>query len=115
MAINKITIREHTTSDIIMRLLSDDVAIDLTDVNSVRLDLVDSQNKVYRYSTSDTPAYLSISDATDGEITFTPPTVNVFEYTRSPYKLYAWVFETASKKYSVPEKGYSQISIEKEY
>lgn len=115
MATNKITIREHTTSDIIMRLLSNDKPIDLSGVYAVRLDLIDSLKKVYRYSTVDDPAYLSITNASDGQITLTPPSSSVFEYQRNPYKVYAWVFETVNKKYSVPEKGYSLIELEKEY
>lgn len=115
MATNKITIREHTTSEVIMRLLSNDQPIVLSGVNSVRLDMIDNLKKVYRYSTSDDPAYLAITDASDGQITFTPPDATIFEYQRQPYKVYAWVFETASKKYSVPEKGHSLINLEKEY
>jgi len=118
MAVTKITIREHTTSSIEIQLLSDNVAIDLTQLDGypyVRLDMLDSLNKTYRYSSTDDTPSVVITNPSQGIITFTPPDEDVFQFQRSPYKIYVWVFETSTKKYSVPEKGNSEILVEKEY
>ena len=110
-----IVVREKTTSDIVMQLLNDGSAIDLGSVDHVRLDIIDNNGRTYRYSTDDESPALVITTALTGIITFTPPNESVFLYQRSPYRLYAWIYETPTKKYSVPEDMFAQIDVEKEY
>ena len=109
------SVREKTTSDIVMQLLDDGSPLDLSSIDHIRLDMVDSFGKGYRYSSDDSPPYLAITVASTGTITFTPPDSTIFLYQRSPYKVYIQIFETASKSYSVPENTYSKIVVEREY
>ena len=112
----EIELREHTTDPIIMQLLADDSAINLSSVHHVELQMMNSKNKIYRYSSLDSPVYLAISDASNGKVTFTPPDGTVFLYTVSPYKLYIWVYTSSTVKYSVPESGEEgRIKIRKEF
>ena len=111
-----ISVREKTTSDISMVLLSNEDVIDLKDVDHVELEMIDKSRKAYHYSSNDSPAYLDIADdPTTGVVTFTPSGETVFLYQRSPYRLYIKVYETSTKHYSVPENGYAEIQITKEY
>jgi hypothetical protein len=87
-----------------MQLLSDGVGINLTGAHHLRFDLVDKLEKVYRYSTLDTPpSRVIINDALTGLVTFSPPDEALFKYQRSPYKCYFWVYPTETTRYSVPE------------
>lgn len=110
-----ITIREKTTASIVMQALNDGEAIDLTGIDHVRIDMIDSSGKVYRYSSSDSPAYVSITSATTGTVTFTPPTSTVFLYQRSPYKLYLNIFETSSTSFTCPEAENAEIKVLREF
>jgi len=103
MAIEDITIREGTTASIPMQLLTDGEPIDLSGVDHVRFDMVNKLHETYRYSSSDNPAYLVITNASTGTVTFTPPDEAVFRYQKSPYKCYVWVYVTSTQRYAVPE------------
>ena len=110
------TIREHTTSGIQMQLLKNEIPIDLSSVDHVRLDMLDCAGNVQKYSSTDLPvAALVITDAPNGWVTFNPPDENVFKYQNNPYRIYFWVYESVVKKYSVPETGYAVINMEREY
>jgi hypothetical protein len=117
MAIEQIVIREGTTAPIVLQLLADGIAIDLNGIDHVRLDMLDINGAVYRYSSSDVPQYLVITNASTGTVSFLPPSENVFRYQKSPYKLYVWVYTTSTTRYSVPEnESYKcQIVVIKEY
>ena len=111
-----ISVREKTTSDISMVLLSNEDAIDLTDVDHVELEMIDKSRKTYHYSSDDSPSYLAIADdPTTGVVTFTPPGETIFLYQRSPYRLYIKIYETSTKHYAVPENDSAEILITKEY
>ena len=111
-----ISVREKTTSDISMALLSNEDAIDLTDVDHVELEMIDKSRKTYHYSSDDSPSYLEIADdPTTGVVTFTPPDSTIFLYQRSPYRGHVWVYETSTKRYSVPESSDFEIKITKEF
>lgn len=111
-----ITIREKSTSPISIQLKADGNAIDLTDAKYVRMDMIDSESKVYRYtSVGLTSANLIITTLATGSIKFTPPDETIFRYQKQPYDLYVWVYETSSQCYSVPEKEYAEIKLEKEF
>ena len=112
---DKITIREHTTSDILVQLLADNNAINLSTVHHVEWCMIDSKKEVYRYASNDASPKITIIDAPNGKIIFSPPDSNVFQYTRSPYKLHILVWETSTKKYSVPESGDAEIKIRREF
>jgi len=113
--VESISVREKTTVGIVMQVLSNGDAIDLTDVDYVRLDMIDSSGKVYRYSSDDSPVYIVITTPTTGTITFTPPNSTIFLYSRSPYKLYINIFETSSTSYSVPETENVEIKVLREF
>ena len=115
MATDRTSLREHTTDDINMQLLSDDAPINLATVHHLRFDLIDNVNNVYRYLSNANPSYLTITDAANGKISFTPPSEDIFLYIRSPYKVAVWVWVSPTKRYAVPGYGYGEISIEKEY
>ncbi len=115
MAVKTITIREHSTASIVMQLLANSAAIDLTSVTSVELDMVDNLGKVYRYLSTDSPAYIVITTPGTGTVTFTPPDATLFRYELSPYRLYCKVTDANSKTYTVPESTYGEINAIKEY
>ena len=113
--IESITLREKMTSAIDMQLKSNGNAIDLSGVAYVRLDMMDSESKVYRYTSVDSSAYLTIVTPSTGSVRFTPPDETIFRYQSQPYKLYIKVYTSSSQSYGVPEKEYCEIKLEKEY
>jgi hypothetical protein len=110
-----IIIREKTTSPIPFTLYSEAVPIDLTSSPYITLNMVDSKNKVRRYSTLDSGAILVVGSSDLGYVSFTPPDEETFSYDRSPYKLYCWVNTSSSQKYSVPRDSYATIQVLREY
>jgi nitrogen fixation protein FixH len=115
MATDNISIREGTTSDIEMQLLSGNSAIDLTGINHLELEMRDSKRKVYKYKTTDTTPYISIVSATEGKVKFTPPNNKIFLATNSPYYGYWIIYETASKDYTVPEDSEFTIKVREDF
>jgi hypothetical protein len=115
MSDDTITLREGITAGIPIVLKADNTPIDLTSMNQILLVMRDAQNKVYRYSTTDNSAYLIVTQPTSGLVTFNPPAVDTFNYLRSPYKMYFWVYSTSSQRYPVPNKGESVIYLEKDF
>jgi len=110
-----IEIREHTTSEIVVQLLADNNAINLSTVHHVEWCMIDSKREVYRYASNDVSPKIVITDVINGKITLYPPDSNVFQYTRSPYKIHILIWETELKKYSVPESGDAEIKIRREF
>jgi hypothetical protein len=113
--VEKLTIREKTTSPITMQLLADGVPIDLRGSHSVRLEMKDSKNKTYRYASTGVSPSVEITNGEDGEVTFTPPNRNIFNYLSSPYRLYFWVYLTADQRFAVPEDRSNEIELLKEF
>jgi len=111
----QLTIREKTTAPITMQLLADGAAIDLTGAYSVVLEMKDSKNRTYRYSSIGTSPAVEITDSENGEVTFTPPDEKVFQYLFSPYRFYFRVYITSDQNYSVPEDRSAEFRILKEY
>jgi len=111
----KIVIKEKTTSNLDMQLLADSVGINLSGIDHVSMYMIDSAGKTYRYSEDDSSPAVSITAANTGNVRFIPPDENVFRYQNSPYKLQWVVWETLTKKYYVPEQGWAEIEVEKEY
>jgi hypothetical protein len=111
------SIREKTTEPILFQVLSNGNIVDLTGVNHIEMHMIDAKGKVYRYASNatGTPA-VTIASAVLGKVTFTPPDETVFKYTRTPYKLYIEVFDTATEHYTVPEAGEENIiNVRKEF
>ena len=113
--LDKLTIREKTTSPIEFIAKADGDAINLTGIYAVEFRMVDELGKTYLYSSLDASPAVVITDYTTGEITFTPPDENVFLYRRSPYKCYIRLWETDVWNYSVPESTFNLIEVLKEY
>jgi hypothetical protein len=110
------SIREKTTEPILLQVLSNGNIVNLTGVNHIELHMIDSKGKVYRYSSAVASPAVTIVSAGLGEISFTPPTTAIFKYTRTPYKLYIKVFDTATESYTVPEAGEENIiDVRKEF
>lgn len=114
MQIETIEVREGTTDRIDQILYSNDSAINLTGVDHVRLDLVDSKGKIYRFSTDDASPQVSIVSASDGKVGYSPASTDL-QYSRSPYKGYWWVYPTASTRYSVPESNEFELTVRREF
>jgi len=110
-----ITIREHTTASIPFTLYQNDVVINVSSSDHIEFQMIDDKKKVYRYSTADNSAYIAIVSGTLGYVAFTPPSYDTFQYIRSPYKTYCWVFDTSGVKYSVPRDSYATINVIREY
>ena len=111
----KITLKEKTTSNLDMQLLADSVGIDLSSVDHVSMYMIDSTNKTYRYNSNDSSPAVSITTPGTGSVRFIPPDSAVFVYQNSPYKLFWWIHESATKKYAAPEDGYAEIVVQKEF
>lgn len=110
-----LTIREKTTGPISIQLLADGLPINLTGVHSVKLEMKDKKNRTYRYATTDVTPAIVITDAEDGEVTFTPPDKAVFQYLSSPYNFYFWVYIDEDQRYAVPEDRAGSFVLLKEY
>lgn len=113
--VDEIDVREKTTAGIEVELKADDVAIPLQAIDHVEMHMLDGLGKVYRYTSAG--GDLEITDAGAGKVMIHPPDTSVFQYTRSPYKLYFIVYETVTpdSHYSVPEDGYLKINVTKEF
>lgn len=110
------SIREKTTEPILFQVLSDGNIVDLTGVNHIEMHMIDAKGKVYRYSSAVASPAIVVTTATLGKVTFTPPNETIFKYTRTPYKLYIEVFDTATEHYTVPEAGEENIiNVRKEF
>ena len=112
----EISIREKSTEPIILQALADGVAIDLSGIDHVEMRMMDAKGKTYLYSELDVISSLVITNASAGQVTFTPPNENIFKYTRTPYKLYLKIYDTPIEHYTVPESGEENIiNIRKEF
>ena len=109
-----ITVREGTTDRIIMQLLADDTAIDLTDVDHVVLELRDMRRNTYKYSSGDVSPKVGVSGATEGKVYLDPPS-SLFKSVLSPYTLYWMVYEDATTWYGVPEEIEALIQVRRNY
>jgi hypothetical protein len=98
-----------------MQLLENNVGIDLTLVDHLQLNLIDALGQTYTYSTTDQTPAIQITGITTGIVEFTPPTAQILQYIRSPYKFFWWVFVSSTEKYSVPSKGNGLLMIDKEF
>jgi len=111
------SIREKTTEPILFQVLSDGNIVDLTGIDHIAMHMIDAKGKVYRYASNatGTPAIV-VTTPILGKITFTPPDETIFKYTRTPYRLYVEVFDTAIEHYTVPEAGEENIiDVRKEF
>ena len=95
-------LREGTTERILMQLLADDVAIDLSAIDHVELEMKDTRRNVYRYSSTDASPKVGVQVAVEGLVFFDPPT-KLFKTILSPYVGYVFVYETPTRKFAVPE------------
>lgn len=112
----EISVREKNTEPITVQALSDGNIIDLTGVHHVEWHMLDAKKKVYRYATNDTAPCLTIANASQGKVTFTPPDESVFKYVRNPYRMYITIYDTVTEHYSVPESGDENIiEVRKEF
>ena len=111
----EISLREKTTDNLDMQLLTNGSAIDLSAVDHIEMHMIDKAGKVYRYLSTDSPAYLTIYSASEGKVRFTAPNETVFAYTRTPYKFYIEVWETVTEHYTVPEDSNAVINVLKEF
>ena len=115
MADEQLHIKEGTTSAISLQLLADGEPIDLTTATIVRVTMMDKLRKAYRYNHTDSPSYVTIDVASDGQISFTPPDQTIFRYNKSPYQLVVWVYDSTGKRYACPEEGANIIEVEPEF
>lgn len=118
MSDDSIIIKEKTTAPIALSLESNGEAIDLSSSQYVQLEMIDNENKVYRYSSIETGAIsgtVIITTPSTGSITFTPVSSNIFVYQSSPYELYVKVFNTSTQFYAVPEGDPAEIKLTKEF
>jgi hypothetical protein len=115
MATDKLYIKEGTTSSIDMQLLADGKPIDLSTAAYIRLTMLDSLKSVYHYNSNDVSPAVTITTASDGDISFVPPNQTVFRYNKSPYKIVVWVYSSNGQRYACPEQGASLIYVEPEY
>jgi len=108
------TIREGTTDGLVMQLLADDKAIDLTGVHHVELEIRDMKRHVYRYSSLDASPKVGVLDTANGKVWLDPP-ASLFKQLYAPYLLYWLVWETETEWFSVPEETEAMIKVRKNW
>lgn len=113
-ATEKLEVREGTTAEISMTLYGNDTAINLTSVDHVELNLRDSKNKIYRFSSDDASPQVRIITAASGIVGYTPISTDLLA-ARSPYKGYWWVWASSVSKYACPEESEFEITVRSEY
>ncbi len=115
MGTDSISVREGNTADIEMQLLSGTTAIDLTSIDHIEMEMRDSKRNVYKYKSTDSPAYISITNATSGMVKYTPPNSKIFIATNTPYKGYWIIYETSTKSYTCPQEGEFSIIVREDF
>jgi hypothetical protein len=112
----EVSIREKSTEPMILQALADGSPIDLNGIDHVELRMMDAKGKTYLYSEEDSSPAIAVTEPSAGQVTFTPPDEYVFKYTRTPYKLYLKIYDTATESYTVPESGEENIiNVRKEF
>lgn len=115
MATDTISVREGNTADIEMQLLSGTNPIDLTGIDHLEMEMRDSKRKVYKYKSTDSPAYITITNALTGMVSYIPVNDKIFIATNSPYTGYWIVYETEDKQYTVPGDNEFTIKVREDY
>ena len=93
--------REGSTGYIIIDLLDDNEAYDLSECDHVELVLKPATGSAVTFSTDDAETKLYITDADAGEIELRPEATD-FDAEKSPYKGYVKVYVTATRWESFP-------------
>ena len=109
-----ITVREGVTDKIIMQLLADDVAIDLTPMHHIEVEMRDMKRNVHRYSSLDASPKVGIENASEGKVFLEPP-ASLFKAILSPYLLYFLVFTDVGKWFGVPEAVEALIQVRRNW
>jgi len=115
MAVDTQYLKEKTTSPLDMQLFADGNPINLSGVDHVRMDMIDSQGQVYRYASNASPANVEIFDAPNGKVRFSPPSESIFSYLKSPYRIYWTIFNTPTQHYACPDQDYGEVIVQKEF
>jgi hypothetical protein len=109
-------IREGSNAQIPFQLFADDVPIDLSNVDKVKMVLVPNNGTgtATTYNTDDDPTVIEITSATTGQIGYTPQSGDLTK-AESPFRLFFWVFSSASSKYAVPDNEDLVIEVTDDY
>ena len=109
MAKTEFTLRSTTSDNIDFQFLQDsdndgiaEAAINLTGIDHLDLILIDKGGTVTEFSSTASPAKVSITGSAAGSVRFAPGTADFLD-SKSPYQGYWWVYVTSTRKYSVPE------------
>ena len=107
------SIRETSTAQIRFQLLEDNAPIDLTSVNKVVIVLVpqNGTGTLIDYDTTTNPTVIGVVSATRGIVGYYPQSGDL-TYANSPYKVFFWVYTSASSFYAVPDKADEELIIE---
>ena len=106
--------KEGTTAPVSMQLLANGVGIDLTTALYVRFTMLDNLKGTYHYNSSDVPSYVTIDNASAGNISFYPPDQTVFRANKNPYNVVVWVYAADGTRYACPEHEANIIIVEPE-
>lgn len=93
--------REGSTGYIIIDLLDDNEAYDISAADHVVLVLKPAIGDAVEFSTDDSPAKLFITDGTNGEIELRPASTD-FDTEKGPYTGYIKVYITSTRWESFP-------------
>ena len=113
-AVETIELREGTTAEITTTLYGNDTAINLTSVDHIEMNMRDNKNRIYRFSSADASPQIRIITAASGLVGYTPAATDLVS-SRSPYRLYWWVWPSSTSKYSVPEESENEITVRGEF
>ncbi len=111
-----IHIREASTSQLPFILLGDNAPIDLSGVTKVEMVIVadNGTGTLTSINTTDDPTILAILDNTRGKVGYTPGATDL-KKANSPYKVYFWIYTSATAKYAVPDEGEMVFDISDDF
>ena len=112
-----IYIRDASTAQIPFQLFADGVPIDCTSANKVEIILAPANGTgvVVKYNTTANPTVLGYLAQSEGRLGFTPNGTSDLTYANTPYKVFFWVYTTATAKYAVPDSDDLVIEVTNDY
>jgi len=114
MAKNTLSIRQSATDYLQFQLISSGLAINLSTVDHVEMNLKDNLGNITTFTSSGGSPKLFITDTVNGIIELRPAATDFYAI-KSPYLSYILIYETASRWYAVPEDTEMKIIVRRTY
>lgn len=102
------TVREGRTYPFSWILKTNNSAIDLSGVDHVLMVLADKDGTATSFSSEESK--LDIDSETTGKVNFTPAASDLSS-SKSPYRVFFWVYHTANSRYSVSSEEEELVEV----